>query len=125
MLNFLLVFVGAGLGGAARYAVNSAALVYLGPSFPFGTLVVNVFGSLVMGLFAGWTPLLGEHLHAWRLILTTGFLGGFTTFSAFSLDVVMLHDQGKWLLAAFYAVASVGFALAGLFIGIAIARALS
>lgn len=125
MQTYLLVFLGAGLGGAARHGVNSAALYLLGAGFPVGTLVVNVAGSFAMGLLAGWSSFLGDHSHAWRLFLTTGFLGGFTTFSAFSLDAALLYEQGQWLVAALYVVASVVIALLGLFAGLVIARLLS
>lgn len=94
-MSWLLVFVGGGLGAASRHGVNIAAARFLGVGFPWGTIIVNVGGSLAMGLIVAWLAFRGgggwtQHT---RLFLTTGFLGGFTTFSAFSLDVALL---GAW-----------------------------
>ncbi|MFZ9501500.1 MAG: CrcB family protein, partial [Beijerinckiaceae bacterium] len=88
MTAFLLVFFGAGLGGAARHAVNLGCARWCGPDFPWGTTAVNVAGSFAMGLLAGWLALrAGEGLaQPAKLFLGVGVLGGFTTFSAFSLD---------------------------------------
>lgn len=123
----ILIFFGAGLGGVLRHGVNLAALRLAGPSFPFGTLTVNVAGSLVMGLLAGWLAVkAGE---GWvqdvRLFLATGVLGGFTTFSAFSLDVALLWHRGETALAATYIAASIFLSLAALFAGLAIIRQLT
>ena len=94
---YLIVFLGAGIGGALRHAVNVAAFRAAGYGYPFGTLAVNVSGSLAMGLLAGYFAYrTGTNQHV-RLFLTTGVLGGFTTFSAFSLDTALLierHDYG-------------------------------
>jgi CrcB protein len=125
MQAYAIVFLGAGIGGAARHGVNLAALRLLGPGFPYGTLLVNVAGSLAMGLLAGWFARRGDPGQAWRLFLTTGVLGGFTTFSTFSLDAVVLYQRGAPGAAALYVAASVGLALAGLFAGLAVARALA
>jgi protein CrcB len=83
MNGFLVVFLGAGIGGAFRHGVNLAALRLLSPGFPHGTITVNVVGSLIMGLLAGWFAHKADPGQTWRLFLTTGILGGFTTFSAF------------------------------------------
>src|SRR4051794_29824656 len=86
-LGYLVVFVGGGVGAAARHAVNRAALTIAGPNYPAGTLFVNVVGCAVMGMLAAWFAFRGEtSTAALRLFLTTGVLGGFTTFSAFALD---------------------------------------
>ena len=77
MQAYLIVFLGAGLGGAARHGVNVAALRLLGFGFPYGMRAVNIAGSLVMGLLAGWFALKGDPGQSWRLFLTTGILGGF------------------------------------------------
>ena len=127
MNSFLLVFVGAGLGGALRHAVNLASARAFGHAFPWGTLVVNVLGSLFMGALAGWLAF--RAAEGWsqpiRLFLATGILGGFTTFSAFSLDAVLLWERGDAVLAGVYAGASVGLSIAGLALGLALVRTLA
>src|SRR5690606_3292695 len=123
MRDYFLVFLGAGLGGAARHAVNSAALYLLGPALPFGTLFVNVVGSFAMGGLIECLSLRADLGVAYRLFLTTGFLGGFTTFSAFSLDALALYERGQLLWCAAYVVASVALALLGVMCGALLARA--
>ena len=127
MNGFILVFLGAGVGGSLRHGVNLTCLRLCGPAFPWATLVINVVGSLVMGLAAGWFTAKAGHTWAQpaRLFLTTGVLGGFTTFSAFSLDAVSLWERGSTGEAAFYVLASVLGALAGLVAGLALARSLA
>lgn len=125
MRNYLLVFLGAGLGGAARHAVNSAALHFFGPGFPFGTLIVNIVGSFLMGALVEWFALRADPGFAWRIFLTTGVLGGFTTFSAFSLDAMALYERGEWFSAAAYVLASVTIALLGLAAGLFLMRSLA
>lgn len=125
MVPAVVVFVGGGIGAVCRHGVNIAAARVLGIGFPWGTLVVNVVGSFVMGVLAGWFALKAgagwpQHL---RLFLTTGFLGGFTTFSAFSLDAAVLWERGAQAAAAGYVAASVGLAILGLFGGLALVRA--
>jgi len=125
MRNYLIVFLGAGLGGAMRHSVNIFALRLFGSGFPFGTLAVNVVGSLLMGILFGLFSARWETQTSLRLFLTTGVLGGFTTFSAFSLDVALLYEQGHTALALIYVVVSVALALTGLFLGMALARYIS
>jgi fluoride exporter len=125
MNSFLVVFLGAGIGGALRHGVNLAALRLLGPAFPYGTITVNVVGSLVIGLLAGWFAHKADPGQAWRLFLTTGILGGFTTFSAFSLDTALLYLRGQAGLAALYALASVALAVLGLFAGLWLIRSIA
>ena len=124
MHAYLIVFVGAGLGGALRHGVNVAALRVLGSGFPYGTLTVNIVGSLVMGLLTGSFALKADPGQTWRLFLTTGMLGGFTTFSAFSLDTALLYERGTLGLMALYVVASVVVSIAALFAGLSIMRQL-
>jgi CrcB protein len=119
---YLIVFIGAGIGGAMRHAVNLAATRLFGLGFPYGTFIVNVAGSFVMGLCAGyfaWRAGVPQHV---RLFLTTGILGGFTTFSTFSLDAAVLIERHQFGLAAGYVVGSVAAGLAGLFFGLALFR---
>jgi CrcB protein len=119
---YLIVFLGAGIGGALRHGVNSGAARLLGLGFPYGTFIVNVLGSFVMGLLAGlFAYRMGVPQHV-RLFLTTGVLGGFTTFSTFSLDAALLIERHDYALAAGYVVGSVAAALAGLFFGMSVFR---
>jgi CrcB protein len=122
---YLIVFLGGGIGAALRHGVNVAAARALGTGFPYGTLTVNVVGSLVMGLMAAWFAFEGSPSQHWRLFLTTGILGGFTTFSTFSLDTALLYERGELGLAALYVVVSVAAGLAGLFGGLALVRSLA
>ncbi len=124
MMTVVLVFVGAGLGGVLRHGVNFAAARILGLGFPWGTLAVNVVGSLLMGALAGWLALrAGE---SWtqpvRLFVATGILGGFTTFSAFSLDAALLWERGQGGAAAAYVASSLILSLAALAAGLYLVR---
>jgi CrcB protein len=127
MKSYLLIFLGAGIGGALRHGVNVGCARVCGTAFPWGTLTVNVLGSFIMGALAGWLAFkAGE---GWsqplRLFLTTGILGGFTTFSAFSLDTVLIWERGQAGLALGYVVASALLSIAGLAAGLGLIRALS
>jgi CrcB protein len=123
-LPYLIVFLGAGIGGALRHGVNLAAARLLGASFPYGTLTVNVVGSLAMALIAEFFALKSGLPQEWRLFLTTGILGGFTTFSTFSLDAVTLWERGDTLTAFFYVAASLVVSLGAFFAGLWLMRAL-
>lgn len=125
MNAFVAVFLGAGLGGALRHGVNVASLRWLGAAFPYGTLTVNIAGSLAMGLAAGWFASRLDPAHSWRLFLTTGVLGGFTTFSAYSLEVLQLYERGSQLSALAYAAASVVLSVAALALGLFTMRQLT
>jgi CrcB protein len=122
---FLTVFLGAGIGGAMRHGVNVTAAKLLGVGFPFGTLTVNIVGSFVMGLLVEWFALKFDPGQAWRLFLTTGILGGFTTFSAFSLDTAVLIERDAYLATSLYILISVVGSLAGLFLGLILVRQLA
>ncbi|MEP4768366.1 MAG: fluoride efflux transporter CrcB [Roseibium sp.] len=123
MKHLLLVMLGGGLGAGSRHLVSMITLRLFGAGFPVGTLVVNVVGSLAMGLFIGW---LVRHevgnLQTLRYFVATGFLGGFTTFSAFSLDTSVLWERGDTQLALTYVLASVVLSIAGVFAGLMIMR---
>lgn len=123
MMGYLVVFVGAGMGGAMRHGMNIWVARLMGTHFPWHTFVINIVGSLVMGLVAGWFAERGLGAEGQqRLFLTTGILGGFTTFSAFSLDAVLLWERHQHLLAALYVGGSVAGAIAGLALGLWIVR---
>lgn len=118
-LGYVLVFVGGGLGAAARHWVNRTTLALVGPDYPAGTLIVNVSGSIAMGMLAAWFAFRGETTTAQqRLFLTTGVLGGFTTFSAFALDTRLMWERHDVVAALGYASASVVFSILGLMAGI-------
>ncbi|WP_439814819.1 fluoride efflux transporter CrcB [Zavarzinia sp. CC-PAN008] len=118
-----LVFLGSGLGGMLRHFMNRLVPLVFGTGFPASTLLVNVVGCFSMGLLAGWFAFRGEAASQdLRLFLTTGVLGGFTTFSAFSLDAALLWQRGETGLAALYVGASVGLSLVGVGLGLAVAR---
>jgi len=116
--TYLIVFVGAGFGGALRHAVNVIVSRLLGSEYPYSTFLVNVGGSFAMGLLAGWFAYKAETSQVWRLFLTTGILGGFTTFSTFSLEAALLWERGEGFNAALYTISSVMLALCGIFGGL-------
>ena len=122
-----LVFAGAGIGGVARHLVNLGCARICGAVFPWGTLAVNIVGCMLMGLLIGWLALRAGA--AWtqdaRLFLGTGVLGGFTTFSAFSLDAMQLFERGEMSLALGYVLASVVLSIAALAFGLALVRVLT
>ena len=121
--GYVLVFLGGGLGAAARHWVNRTAMALVGPDYPAGTLVVNVAGSMAMGMLAAWFAFRGEATtEAERLFLTTGVLGGFTTFSAFALDTTLMWERHDWAPALVYAGSSVFLSIAGLIAGMFIVR---
>ncbi len=127
MTAFLLVFLGGGIGATVRHAVNLAVTRLAGGDFPWGILVINVTGSLLMGLLTGVLAFkagagLTQHT---RLFLATGVLGGYTTFSAFSLDTALLIERGATLQAAGYVVGSVLLSILALFAGLWLIRALT
>ena len=124
MTGYLIVALGSGLGGALRHGANILAARLFGTGWPYGTFAVNVAGSLAMGLIAGYFALKGTGSQRWLLFLTTGVLGGFTTFSAFSLDVALLYERGRLDLAALYVLASLALSLAALFLALALVRRL-
>ena len=126
MVHFFLVFLGGGIGAAARHLVGVYSLRYFGPNFPYGTLMVNVAGSLIMGLFIGWLVRRGiSSSNELRLFVATGVLGGFTTFSAFSLDVANLWEKGALIPAAIYTIGTVLVCILAVFAGLWLARSLA
>jgi len=123
-MNYLLVFIGGGLGSALRHTVNVICPKLFGAHFPYHTFIINITGSTVMGLIAGYLAFKGDAGQSWRLFVMTGILGGYTTFSAFSLDAAVLYERGEIGLAAFYVLGSVILSILGLFAGLALIRSL-
>ena len=125
MLHLLLVAVGGAIGAGIRHLFNLGALRLVGPNFPWGTMVINIIGSFVMGAFiATLSRRYGGASSELRLFVATGILGGFTTFSAFSLDFATLWERGAALTALGYALASVVGAILSLFLGLWLVRTL-
>lgn len=124
VLSFILVFLGGGIGTMCRHGVNRLALVY-SPNYPAGTLAINIVGCFLMGLLTSWFAFRGEYSsQPLRLFLTTGVLGGFTTFSAFSLDAALLWERGQPAAMMGYAGASLVGSIAAVFAGLALGRML-
>ncbi|MER8745753.1 fluoride efflux transporter CrcB [Mesorhizobium sp. M1004] len=124
MFNLLLVVVGGGIGAGIRHLTNIGALRLVGPNCPWGTMAINIVGSFAMGLFVAALMRRGGS-NELRLFVATGVLGGFTTFSAFSLDFATLWERGATLPALGYALASVVGAIIALFLGLWLARTVS
>lgn len=120
----LILFAAAGgaLGAGARHAINTAMLAWFGPGFPWATLTVNVVGSLLMGILVQALMPFDGGAPALRVFLATGILGGFTTFSAFSLDAWVLYERQQHAAFALYVAASVLLSIAALFLGMALVR---
>ncbi|WP_063581575.1 fluoride efflux transporter CrcB [Achromobacter ruhlandii] len=123
-MNLVLVFIGGGLGSAARYGMSLAALRLGWIAFPYATLATNVIGCFVMGLITELLALKFSVSQPTRLFLTTGIVGGFTTFSTFALETALHVEQGRAGLALLYAGLSLGLGLAALFGGMALVRTL-
>ena len=127
MPPLLFVMLGGAIGAGFRYQIGTAALRNLGPGFPWGTWIINLLGGLLMGVLAGllakqFTPEQGEPL---RLLLGVGVLGGFTTFSAFSIETANMLLRGQIMLATAYAISSVAGSIMFLLIGLYAARTLA
>ena len=126
----LHVALGGAAGAALRYHLGRAMTQWLGApivtAFPFATLAVNAVGSLLMGVLAGWLVRnTGEGNEQLRLLLGVGLLGGFTTFSAFSLEMVLMIERGQYLFAGLYAVLSFALGISGLILGLTVMRSLA
>jgi len=121
-----LVAAGGAAGSVARYQMGRLMTLWLGPqavsAFPFATLAVNTLGSLLMGLLAGVLLRTGGETDMWRLLIGAGLLGGFTTFSAFSLETAMLIQRGQVGVAGIYALLSLALGVSGLVFGLTVAR---
>ena len=119
----LLVALGGAIGSVLRYLVGLASGRLLGPGFPWGTLAVNIAGSLAMGLVIGLAASKFQLTNEFRAFAATGILGGFTTFSAFSLDFALLFERRDYGLAGLYLAGSVGLSILALFVGLYLVRA--
>jgi CrcB protein len=116
-MGFLIVFIGGGIGAALRHGFNLAFARLVGNAFPYATLFENASGSVAMGLLVAFFAFRTGVPQHWQLFLTTGILGGYTTFSTFSLDVALLYERGEIGLAALYVLLSVVLSVGGLFGG--------
>lgn len=121
----LAIAAGGAFGAVARHFVNNQITHWLGDGFPWGILIANVAGSFAMGVLAESLALVWSPSQELRAFLVVGMLGAFTTFSTFSLQVVLLYERGQMMLAAGYAVSSVVLAVGGLFAGLALVRAVA
>jgi len=119
-----LAMAGGAFGSGLRYLVNAGLGRILGPGFPWGIFIINVTGCFVMGLVAGTLALRTTDTQSLRTFFATGILGGYTTFSAFSLDFANLVRLGDLSAAALYLAGSVGLSIAGVFAGLALSRAI-
>ncbi|MCP4185421.1 MAG: fluoride efflux transporter CrcB [Hyphomicrobiales bacterium] len=124
MNHLLLVSLGGAIGAGLRFMVGNVAIRFFGVSFPWATLIVNVAGSLLMGILIGVLVRRTGTPNEVRIFLATGLLGGFTTFSAFSLDAINLWQRGESTIAAGYVLASVILSLFALFVGLIIVRSI-
>lgn len=123
MQHLLLIAVGGAAGAVSRHLVNQAGLRVLGPEFPYGTLAVNLIGSLLIGVLVGWLAFAGRaDATELRYALGVGFLGAFTTMSAFSLDVVLMIERKAYVEAGFYATGTVVCAVIAVIAGMMLAR---
>ncbi|BAK65083.1 protein CrcB homolog [Sphingobium sp. SYK-6] len=119
MVNMFLVMAGGAIGAGLRYQLGRGALRLLGPGWPWGTLAANVLGGLAMGLLVGWLAARSAPgAEPIRLFVAVGILGGFTTFSAFSLETILMIERGAWLSALAYVLVSVLAAASALALGL-------
>jgi CrcB protein len=124
MLDVLVICLGAIVGANARYFISRYAAQALGPVFPYGTLLINVVGSLIVGFFLVWTS---ERVLAdprWRLLVVVGFCGSLTTFSSYAFESISYFDRGQWLLMFINIFSNNLLCLAGALAGMALARVL-
>ena len=123
MNKLLLVAAGGAVGSVARYLVGVGAMRVMGSGWPYGTFTVNIVGGFLMGCLASWLALRGNGSgEPWRVLLGVGVMGGFTTFSSFSLETALMIQKRDYVPAVSYAAASVLLSVAALFAGLLIVR---
>ena len=127
MQAYIWIAVGSALGGMARYWCTGAAARLFGETFPWGTLLINILGSFIIGFFVSLTGPEGRYVvdQNFRMFVTVGLCGGYTTFSAFSLQSMVLMQEGEWLQAGGYIAASVIVCLLAVWLGHLLAHQLS
>ncbi len=121
-MGYLLVFMGGGLDSVLRHGVNVLTARFWGTQYPIGTLCINVLGSFAMGVVVEYLAMKSGLSQQARLFLTTGVIGGFTTFSTFSLEVATLSSRGEIIWAAFYIASSIIFGVGGFYTGMTLVR---
>ncbi|MBQ1500198.1 MAG: fluoride efflux transporter CrcB [Sphingomonas sp.] len=124
MPALILVMLGGAFGSGARFLTGKLTLAWFGPNYPWGTLAVNLIGGFLMGVFVGTLARLGQGGEQWRLLIAVGVLGGYTTFSAFTLDLMNMIQRGDYGMGLAYVLASVVGSAVALFAGLSILRAL-
>lgn len=122
MLDFLAISLGAIVGANARYFLSRYAAELLGPVFPYGTLIINVTGSLIVGFFVIWTSERALVDPRWRLLVVVGFCGAFTTFSSYAFETMAYFEQGQWALVLTNVVSNNLLCLAAALAGMSLAR---
>jgi len=122
IVNFVLVSAGAIVGANLRYILSRYAAKVLGPVFPYGTLIINMLGSFIVGWFMIWTTERVLVDPRWRLLIVVGFCGGFTTFSSFAFETMASFEQGQWLLMSTNLLSNNVLCLAAALAGMALAR---
>lgn len=125
MGTLLSIAAGGAIGAVLRHGAGLLALRTLGPDFPWATMGVNILGSFLMGICVGLFAHVGQPSHELKAFITVGLLGGFTTFSTFSLDTVMLWERGNIMAAGGYALASVAVSICALLAGLYLIRSIS
>lgn len=123
MTNWLWVAIGGAAGSVARYGLGVQAGRWLGSGWPYGTFIANVFGGLMMGVLVGWLAhQSGGDQERWRSLVGVGVLGGFTTFSAYSLETALMIERREWITAVAYAGLSAVLAIGAVFVGLWLSR---
>jgi len=122
--DFVIVSIGAIVGGNARWVISRYAARLLGPVFPYGTLIINIAGSLIVGFFIIWTSERVLVDPRWRLLIVVGFCGAFTTFSSYAFETMAYFEQGQWALMLANVLSNNLLCLGAVLVGVALARVL-